>query len=219
MILHIYASPTLLNDIRLEIVPYIAANQPPNIFGIPEPPRLCLKDVDGLVNACPLLKAAFYECLRLYSRALFVRKVTTPVSVADSNIDGTAGHQTFAVDSGAYLVAPLSSQTQEYASSCETSEVFRPQKFLKVGQDGQLSCAEDSISPWGFGTAACPGRYVAEKQVLTSVAAIVSLWDIDFPCTGESKIPKSTVHSMIAVPSSDVRVLIQARELSMGKPF
>ena len=217
MLFHIYSSPSLIDDIRLEITPYLAATQPRNTFGIPEPPRLIINDVVGLVGVCPLLKAVFYECFRLYSRPLSVRKVTKSFAVADiTNHESAASVcQQFAIESGAYLVAPLGLQDHD-SGSFEAPELFKPSRFLSVGQDGKRRCIKNVIRPWGEGESAGTGRYFAEKQVLILAAAVISLWDIESTSLKTLETPKHHIHSVVAAPRSDIRVLLRARELSSG---
>lgn len=217
MLIHIFSSPGLVEKIRTQISPHIAATQPPNTFGIPEPPRLEIKDIECLVGACPLLKACFYECSRLYSKPLAVRKVTRSLTVtaASSENIGPPVAQHFTMRSGSYLAAPLDLHSQGN-SSFEAPQLFKPSRFLSTGPDGKQKCAMGMLRLWGLGEAACPGRWLAEKQVLIFVAAIVSLWDIEPLGSKHWKIPKDVVYSVIAVPKADIRVLFRARKLSSG---
>ena len=215
MLIHIFSSPGLVEKVRTQISPHIAATQPPNTFGIPEPPRLEIKDIEGLVGACPLLKACFYECSRLYSKPLAVRKVIRSLSVTADSSDnmGPPVNQHFTLDSGTYLAASLDLHGQGN-SSLDAPQLFKPSRFLSTGPDGKQKCAMGMLRPWGLGEAACPGRFLAEKQVLIFVAAIVSLWDIEPLGSKHWVVPKDIVYSMVAVPTADIRVLFRARKLS-----
>ena len=215
MLFHIFSSPGLVDDIRHQISPYIAATQPLNTFGIPEPPRLIVKEVEGLVSACPLLRACFYECLRLYSKPLSVRKVIKAFSVtgATSDNSGQPIGQHYAMRPDTYVVAPLSLRSYD-GSSFDTPELFKPERFLSMGQDGRQKCDRNILRPWGLGKEACPGRDFAEKQVFVFVAAIVSLWDIEPTGLKGWEIPHHAVCSVVAAPTADIRISIRARKLS-----
>lgn len=61
MLLNIVANEDLRSRIRAEITPYVkgwSAQSPTNPLSI---------DVDGLTKSCPLLKASFFETMRLYT--------------------------------------------------------------------------------------------------------------------------------------------------------
>ena len=206
-----------MEDVRTEIRPYVAATQPPNQFGIPEPPRLNMKDIEGLLSACPLLKACFSECLRLYSRPIAVREVKKGFSVTgdSSKESGKLPGQSFAMRLGTYLVAPLSLYNQD--NGCfDTLEPFGPRRLLSLDQDGHQKCDISVLKPWALDETACPGKGLAERQVLVFVAAILSLWDIDPAGLKGWSIPQHAVFSVVAAPRRDFRVLIRARVLSYG---
>ena len=215
MLSHIYSSKTLVRDIRLEISPYVAASQPPNIFGISEPPRLKINSVDSLSDACPLLKAVFYESLRLYSRPLSVRKVTKNIPVAHtcSNDLPNTTFDRFEIETGAYLVAPLGLQDLDCITH-DFDDSFDSNRFLLVDKEGKQRCNDAAARPWGLGDAACPGRTFAEKQVLVFVAAIVSLWDMEPKTFGNWKIPKPGAGHVMDGPAKDCRVLLRSRKLT-----
>ena len=214
MLLHIYSSPTLVSDIRREISPYVAATQPPNVFGIAEPPRLMITNVDDLLDVCPLLKAVFCETLRLHSMPLSVRKVTKTFSASHfSSIeprDPTV--QQYEIKSGAFLVAACGLQGQGSVMHA-FDETFDARKSLSVDQEGKQRSSDAAGHPWGVGQGACPGRIFAEKQVLSFVAAIVSLWDIEPADLGTWKMPKSDGRHVLAGPKKDCRMLLRARKL------
>jgi cytochrome P450 len=65
MLLSVISSPNILNRVRQEI----------ELFAkVIEDGKLNL-DVNGLINSCPMLKAIFFETLRLYTAGVSYRKV------------------------------------------------------------------------------------------------------------------------------------------------
>lgn len=202
-----------MEEIREETRPYIAATQPPNRFRIPEPPQLVVKDLNGLLGACPLLRACFHECLRLYAKPMAVREVTKAFSVIDASSEQRKpSDQRFAMNLGTFIVAPLSLYSHS-ASLLGAPERFNPKGLLSVGQDGHDKDGASTSRPWGLDGAGCPGKDLAERQVLVVVAAIVSLWNFEPAELKGWSTPQLAVRSVVAVPKTDIRVLIKAREL------
>jgi hypothetical protein len=75
MLLHVISDPKLLEDLRQETDKYVKAVQEQAIMGFSPPPRVSF-NVEGLLNKCPLLKSAYIETVRLYSRGSRTRVVT-----------------------------------------------------------------------------------------------------------------------------------------------
>jgi cytochrome P450 len=67
MLVHIISDPKILEEIRQETSKYAKAVQEQAIMGFSVPPRVSI-DAKGLLNHCPLLKSAYIETVRLYSR-------------------------------------------------------------------------------------------------------------------------------------------------------
>lgn len=212
MLLHIWATPGLAKQVRDEIKTYANATQPPRDFGIPEPPRLKI-DIGGLVKSCPLLKACFYECVRLYSTPSSVRRVSKDMLVHGQGDDGVEPPK-FSLDAGSIVATPLSLHHYD-PDSFKDPNVFRPTRFLKPSKDGkgQPTCIEGTIKPWGIGESACPGRDFAEKQVLAFVAGILALWDFEPADSKGRKFPDQVERVVISVPAVEIRVRLRPREL------
>src|SRR5690606_23919838 len=106
MLLQICSRPELLSDIREEIAPYVRISQAgergPNGF-----PKLDI-DVDGLTKNCPLIKAAFYETMRMNMSGLGIREVIKDVtlkeSAADAAMFGKKRPQSYTIPAGTTLV-------------------------------------------------------------------------------------------------------------------
>ena len=210
--MRIWATPGLVERVRDEIGSYARATQPPPLLGIPEPPRLII-DVDGLVKSCPLLKACFYECLRLYSTPTSARTVHKDMWVR--LVDGRGREaRKYPLDAGNIVAAPLS---LHHYDPCyfEDPNDFRPTRFLRPNEheQGKQKFVESTIRPWGIGESACPGRAYAENQVLAFVAGILVLWDFEPTDNKGWVVPNQTERSVISVPVKDVRVRLRPREL------
>lgn len=67
MLAHIISDSKVLEEMRAETSKYATAVQEQAIMGFSVPPRVSI-DADGLLTQCPLLKSAYIETVRLYSR-------------------------------------------------------------------------------------------------------------------------------------------------------
>ena len=101
MLLHIISNPELLENVRKEIGPYARRG----IDG--EQSRLVL-DVDGLIQKCPLLKATFFETMRLHTAGTSYKNVCQDLTLTESPEDaetlGKPKPQTYHVKAGTFLV-------------------------------------------------------------------------------------------------------------------
>ena len=212
LLIRIWATPGLVDQVRNEIGPYATARQPPRTFGIPEPPCLGL-DADGLVKSCPLLKACFYECMRLYSASISVRTVHKDMLFGGMDGDGVDTSR-YPLDAGSIIAAPFSLHHFD-PNYFKDPTGFRPMRFLRPSEDGQgqPTFVEGTIKPWGMGESVCPGREYAEKQVLVFVAGILALWDFEPADAKGWIVPDQIERAVISVPAADVRVRIRPREL------
>lgn len=99
MLLHIISDPELLENVRKEIGPYARR-------GVDEQSRLAL-DVDGLIQKCPLLKATFFETMRLYTAGTSYKNVCQDLTLTESPEDaetlGKPKPQTYHIKAGTFL--------------------------------------------------------------------------------------------------------------------
>lgn len=210
MLIRVWASPGLVQQIRDEMGPFAQTTQPPQLFGIPELPRLKL-DLDGLLHSCPLLKACFYEVMRLHSTPISVRTVARNVVVHEVKGSGPS----YALDAGSIVAAPLGLH-HHHPRYFESPTTFQPSRFLKSNKDeeGKKTVNERISRPWGVGKSACPGRVYAEQEILAFVAGILALWGFEPASNGEWVVPEQTERAIVCVPSTDIRVRLRPSQLS-----
>lgn len=81
MLFEISRDAVLLAEILDEIAPFVHVIRPEKSFrlGVWVPPKISKMDLRGLLEACPLLKAAYLETLRLYTVNWTIRKVEQDV--------------------------------------------------------------------------------------------------------------------------------------------
>ena len=229
MLLHIYADPTLLTQIRAEIAEFVIIKQPPQVLSIPSPPRFSI-DAPSLVRYCPLLKSCLYECLRLYTSPISTRFINKDTMIRDPN-GKVQSHQDYILEKGSYIAAPLTLHHHNPRYFWQPNE-FQPRRFLKTNENDspadhdthshnenttqppQEFLFPTNLHPFGVGPSACPARLYAETEILTFVVAIISLWEFSPADPKGWIIPDRTDRQIVSMPIRDLRVKVQARKLS-----
>ncbi|KAL2825443.1 RNA12 protein-domain-containing protein [Aspergillus cavernicola] len=216
LLLRLYANPTLLEDIRKEIAPFVKVTRPTREetgFPIMEAPRISI-DIDRLCGSCQLLKATFYETLRLDSAGLSFRQLTSDLTLKETEEEATHAGQpsprSYSLKSGELVVVPHA-VLHNNPLNFPNPDQFDPLRFIQTDpQTGEKSAKLDNMSPFGAGMPACKGRAFAEKKILALSAAIVSLWQVD-PADGkEFRIPEHKISSAAFLPKNDIRVRISS---------
>lgn len=219
VLVRLYSKPELIQKVRNEIRPFAKASQPSQVFRMPEPVRLEINDA-GLVQSCPLLKACLYECLRLHSEPVSMGILQKDLSVLESTEHGRFINgerpQSFVLETGDF-VASLSSTHQHDSRYQDSPNSFQPGRFLRPSDNvqGQRKLVQGTLEPWGSGDFICPGRVFAEQEVLIFVAAILVLWDSEPVGSQGWIVPKQKTSAIISSPSTDIRVRLRPRDLSL----
>lgn len=215
IVLRIFADRTLLEDVRKEIAPYAKASRPTleeTGFPFREPPRISI-DSDGLYSSCPLLRACYYEAMRLDSAPLSFRKLTSDLSLTGLSDDA----------SNAGMMHPWAYQFQKAdniviphgvfhrnAQHFSDPEKYDPLRFIRTNESGVKEAYVHSINPsaCSFG---CEGSMPTELEILAFTAAILAMWDIEPTSESGLVIPKHKPASATFFPKRDTRVKLRAR--------
>jgi cytochrome P450 len=214
MLLHIYSRPQLLSDIREEIAEYVKVSSTGE-RGSNGFPKLQI-DVDGLCKNCPLIKASFYETMRMNMGGLGVRQVnhelTLTESAADAAMFGKRKAQSYRIPAGSTLV--LANGTMQKDSRIfEEPDQFQPRRFIGgEGKKGSTSVTMKNLHTFGGGLYKCKGRYFAEKEMVIFTASILVMWDVG-PAAGNDAliIPEMGLAGAARSPAKDVRVRLTRR--------
>ncbi|KAL4804875.1 cytochrome P450 [Aspergillus unguis] len=215
-LLHLYSNPNLLEEVRQEIAPFVKVTRPTREetgFPILEPPRLSI-DIDGLSNSCELLKATFYETLRMDSAGLSFRQLTADLTLTETEEEAASTKrpaQSYLLKKDELVILPhgvVHNDPEHFPNP----DQFDPLRFLQADpQTGKQRAKFEKMTPFGGGMPACKGRAFAEKKILALSAAIVSLWQVT-PVDGkEFKIPEHKISSAAFLPKNDIRVRISPR--------
>jgi len=151
MMAFILYDPSLLATLRQEISPTIADGSPGLEY--------------RLEQQCPRLKAVYHEVLRLTVSSATVRGILATTSVGEK-----------VLKSGANILIPYRQLHLNPDVFGTNAQQFHPDRFL---QNKNLA-KNPSFRPFGGGKTYCPGRYLAEREILTFVALAIHRFEIDF---------------------------------------
>lgn len=216
-LLRIYADPSLLEEIRKEISPYVKAFRPSREetgFPVDECAQLSMHS-QGLLNSCPLLKASFYECLRLDTAGFSFRQLSSDLTLFESSedaaTDGLENPRVYKVTKGK-SVAVAHGAVQNDPRYFSNPSQYDPLRFITTDPDTNSKRAKlHTIRPFGGGVFGCKGRIIAEKENLAYVAAIVALWDIESIKGAQLEVPEHKSSPGSYLPKNDVRVRMRIR--------
>lgn len=159
MVTFVMATPGLQEQIRAETAVAFRDD--------PRDPSLA-----ALVDLCPQTNAAFDETLRLVSSSTSTRLVTEDVVLGGTML--RAGNR---------VLLPSQHLHRDRAYWGTDVDAFRPERFLK-----RADAASDGMyRPFGGGTSLCPGRFFARRAVLSFVAVLLRLFDVEI--TGAEVLP------------------------------
>lgn len=125
-----------------------------------------------LEQQCPRLRAVYLEVLRLTASSSTVRGVQYNTNIGDR-----------VLRSGANILIPYRQLHLNPDLFGENVEQFDPERFLR---NENLS-KSPSFRPFGGGRTYCPGRYLAEREILTFVALALHRFEISFAAGKHAK--------------------------------
>lgn len=172
-------------------------------------------DTDSLMKACPVLRATFYETMRVYTEGISYRKVCQDLTLTEGARDlaafGKATPQTYTVKAGNFLIIPAA-KMQKDRRVWPDPDRFDPGRFLVRDDDSPKKLRADllHLNPFGGGASMCKGRLYAEREVPFFVAAFLTVWE--FRLQQGSRRPEHVYFgSGTASPKMPVRVRISRR--------
>ncbi|PNS15444.1 hypothetical protein CAC42_703 [Sphaceloma murrayae] len=189
IVTRVYADPTLLEQIREEVAPYVKVRVPKQEFAVQEWPILEDVDHEGLANHCPLLKAAYVESLRLDTAVWSFKIMREDVTLTSREKDA----QRYLVKKGTFthVAHELHHKNGDYYDEPDVWRVGRHIKYEngKAGEPAVAKADIGTVRAYGGGHSMCKGRQFALKEVLMFTATIFSFYDME-PVSGDWKIPK-----------------------------
>ena len=232
MVWWIFSTPSLLQEIREEVAPYVRLQKPAdNGLPIKDQPKLDI-DIAALWSKCPLLKGAFYETMRLEAASMSYKMVESDFVVyedeKDAKLLGKKEPQSWLLKKGELICIPhgVHQSDEKYFRDPER---FDPRRFwakeayTEKGKNGHANGAIDddtevkveykTMKVWGGGKQMCKGKTFAEREVVLFAAAIVMQWDISPVENGGRWVhPGRKIGAGAVNPKKDVRVHMKRRE-------
>ncbi|THW10696.1 cytochrome P450 [Aureobasidium pullulans] len=206
MLNHIYADKYLLARLREEIVPFVHAVQPKQLFGVPEPPRIDTFDHEALATKCPLLKSCYIESLRLDSATWSFRVMQEDLILAASREKDA---EKFLLKKGTYTHIAHSIHHTDPAYF-DDPQTWRADRHIKrEEEDGEVSVNMGTIRG---GHSMCKGRAFAQKEALVFTAAFISMWDMEPVGGGAWKLPRFKPATGVYTTNDDIRVSVSRRK-------
>lgn len=157
MLWRIYSDAVLLCRIREEIEPYLVLEKPPVGFGAAFGVALRIEsiDMDGLVNKCPLLKAAYIETLRIDVGAWSLKEVREDTIVSDN--DGSAEKVLLPLGTYAHGAHELHHMNPDVFENPTEWRIHRHIKWTAPNEKGEKEPVVDMGVIRSYGK--CPWRY------------------------------------------------------------
>jgi cytochrome P450 len=209
-IVNLHNHPDILVRVREEIKPYAKREG--------KDKRLSL-DWQGLLNDCPLLKASYFESLRMDSAPWSFKTLQRDVQIKEEAIDFRRNNGSTTDSKGAAAVFKLRKGDVALipADLHHTDPVyfpapkeFDPWRYISRS-DGVERANIGTIRPYGGGSTMCKGRLLAEREVVSYVAAVLTCWDLK-PVDGSHwGMHKQTKTSGVCAPGDDLRVDLTPR--------
>lgn len=209
LLLHAFASSSLLQDIREEL------EQNAVTRGVDGRASLSLS---AIRERCSLLESVYKETLRVHSENASARFI-----MEDTQLDSR-----FTLKKGSILLMPNSVLHRD--SNTWGDIDFQPRRFLKLdsvatngavdetgvtsSSDGSKRATTAAYRPFGGGSTLCPGRHFAANEVLGLAAMIFWRFDIT-PEARDLVIPGSQQQSVVEAiipPKHDLKVKLRPRE-------
>ena len=232
---YVYSDPDLLAEIRQEIGQCVKVITPKSELPIPEPDRLSM-DIEALRKTCPLLKATYFETMRVAVHGTTYKSVTEDFTITESPEDaamaGKSKPQTYKLLKGQWVCVPHSVHQKDERYFKDPAK-FNPKRFYTFDEKNpeEIVVEMGTMNPFGGGPNMCKGKFIlsqptilvvsgsdvrilgrnfAEREVLAFAAAILAIWDVE-PMGGKWTHPGSKLGSGTVSPVKDVRVRMKRR--------
>ncbi|TDZ14056.1 7-alpha-hydroxycholest-4-en-3-one 12-alpha-hydroxylase [Colletotrichum spinosum] len=168
LIINIFSQQDLLKALRSECLP-LMRREPSS--GQEEKVTI---SIGSLQRSCPLLKACFQECLRIYGQPLHSRRV-----LSDTVLTDTQGEQ-YLLKKGVDVMMPSGvSHTMPDVWGSNAGQ-FDAARFMNWPDNASRE-QRAAYMPFGGGKHLCPGRNFATAEILGFVAALILGTDIEAP--------------------------------------
>lgn len=222
LLYRVYSDASLLEKVRREIDHYVRVEQPKSDLPILEPPRVTI-DTEGLAKKSVLLRAVMNETLRLHANTITYVAMKEDLVVTESQEDanrfGKATPDSYVLRKDDLICVLYRAQHVDTATggiSFGTFEQDGSTSMTNLKISGVKAVDATSVDVFGFGQLSCPGKGLAEPEMMITCAAILSMWNVD-PSRGAWSWPGQKPGLCSMQPVKDVRVSMSRRKTGFGK--
>jgi hypothetical protein len=215
-ITHIFADHSLLAQVRKEIAPYVVASRPTRQetgFPFDEPPRLSM-DIEKVLTSCPLFTACYYETVRLHSAGITFKKPVSDITLSESAEEAAYAltePRQYKIQKGERIIVPHGAYYHD-SRYFSNPDQFDPLRFLvTVPETGTQRADPNILAPFAQGLYGSTNNGLTERSILTFVAGVVAMWEIE-PTSGKFlKVPGHKTSWGAFRPTKDLRVKMKTR--------
>jgi cytochrome P450 len=149
-----------------------------------------LFDTNYIIQNCPLLTSTYSEVLRLHISSNSVRIVDAPTKFGDKILQP-----------GNVLMVPFGHMHKNARAWGKDYATFDPTRFFHT--EKVKAASNPAYRPFGAGGNSCPGKALAIRQVLSSVAYLIKTYDLRAPnIDGKQQSMPVALHSTPTIGTS-----------------
>jgi hypothetical protein len=185
LLYRIYSDTALLAEVRKDIKPFVRVEYVKSELRILEPPRVVV-DSKGLVKKSRLLRDVMNKTIRLHINTIIYGVTTKALSLDESHDDATMlgknGPDSYILRKGELIGVPHGAeqlgQGLEHGPGTFNPAGFNSLTNLKV-PSAKAAGTSHTNHGFGVGRVICPGRALAEQEIMIIAAVILSIWEVD----------------------------------------
>ena len=210
----VYSDATLLEELRKEIEPFVQVEYVKSNLPVSEPPRVKI-NAEGLVKQSVMLREVMNETIRLHACTITTGIATKHFVLTESQDDATnlgkRAPDSYTLHQGELVCVPQRAQ-QMCEGLGDGPGAFHPAGFNSIANlkvpSAKVAGKPSASHAFGVRGVTCPGRELAEQEIMTIAAVILKMWEVD----GIGKWPGQRSGLCSTLPLEDVRVRISRRK-------
>lgn len=214
LLYRIYSDTALLAEVRKDIKPFVLVEHVKSELPILEPPRVKINS-KGLVEKSKLLRDVMNETIRLHTNTITYGLTTKGLSLDESHDDATRlgkdRPDSYTLPKGELVGVPHGAeqlgQDLDHGPGTFNIAGFNSLTNLKV-PSAKAAGTSHASHAFGVGRVICPGRALAEKEIMVIAAVILSIWEVNCKWQWPGQQPGLCSTS----PLEDIRVKMLRRK-------
>jgi hypothetical protein len=212
LLYRVYSDSALLAEVRKDINPFVHVEYVKSELPIHEPPLVKI-DAEGLVKESKLLRAVIDETIHLHTSTITYGVAAEDLILKESDEDAAilwkSKPDSYIIRKGELVC--ITSQAGErdggYGKGTFNPAGFNSLANLKVPSATAVSKSHVNHA-WGVGRVSCPGKDLAEHEILVIAAVFLSMWEVDCKWQWPGQQPGLCS----SLPLEDIRVKVSRRK-------